>query len=126
METYHICLSPRILAEVKQSAAFKQEFLEHLSRFLHGDWGSVTNRMREDNDEIFSTNQPTRRTYSIFGILREPVHEIFACYPLHSGGVIWMIRDMRCQEDNIPQIAVLHPMEYGHWSGPYIMEPAAV
>ena len=128
MNTYQISLSPRVEQEIEMSKEFQQEILRNLARFTQGDWGSVSNRMQKDNDEIFTTNQPTKRTYSIFGILREPVYEIFACYPLTKGGVIWMIRDVRFEEGPMsqPRIAVLHPLEYGHWAGPYFMEPAAV
>lgn len=126
MKTYNISISPRIKQDLDFSEPLRKEILESLFRFLQGDWGNVTKRMQLDNDEIFSTNQPTARTYSTFGILRDSVYEIFGCYPLSTGGVVWMIRDVRCQNGSTPQIAVLHPMEYGHWKGPYVLEPAVI
>lgn len=126
MNTYDIHVSPRVEREIQESRSFQQEVLEAVCRFLRGDWGSVTERMQQDNDEIFLTNQPTRPSYSIFGILREPVYEIFACYRTENKGVIWIIRDVRCENGAVPQLAVLHPLEYGHWNGPYIIPAAAV
>lgn len=119
MRTYEVTVSPRIEEGIHQSREFEKHVLDCLCQFLQNDWGSVSPYMQESNDEIAQTDSAIPSRLSILGINRPPVYDIFACYPKSKWGVLWIIRDMRFQKDDVGQLVILRPMEYGKWNGPY-------
>lgn len=119
MKSYEVTLSPRIVESVKKSRDFEQMILSCITRFSRKDWGSVPPDLKETNDEIEETDRAIPPRFSILGLRRPPVCKIFACYPNAKWGTVWIIRDMRCQDGKTPLLAVLRPLEYGKWNGPY-------